>query len=261
MNDSRARWWHRAGVFAQLAGTSGVLAGCLSHSVDRVPNVERAAIVWRQRDNDKGAICLEYSTAAHELKSQRAGLELTPVPGKSVALSFESSASLAQIYTVSDIMQFGHAALYRLCEAANNGKLNNTEYRELVDATLKRLTTLMKLQTTATNQRFIGRLFEKKETIEGLKKKIADLDRNPSTAEPGRRAFLEASLREEQTEFDELVRANRLEDLFDESKGGEATESTTPADKTAPQGATAPSKAPAGSTPPATPPAKTKQPR
>src|SRR5688572_26771538 len=106
------RWLGGALAMASLS-----LVGCHKKQIQTVRNVERAVAHWGPETSATGVshLCLEYSTAAEKLHDRDAGATV-PVGEVAVTLSYKDKESLASIYSVSEIMQFGHAALYRLCE-------------------------------------------------------------------------------------------------------------------------------------------------
>src|SRR5690349_8145993 len=106
------------------------IIGCSSTPVIPVRNVERVTAVWNADEGVVPHICLEYASPAEKLQATKASLGV-PIGDKAVQVSYESSESLATIYTVSEIMQFGHAALYRLCEAAGNGSIDRKQFEAL----------------------------------------------------------------------------------------------------------------------------------
>lgn len=149
-------------------------AGCSSdHEIVRIDNAERAATVWK-KEGPKS--CLEYSTAAETLSKHSAALAGSLPAGQKLELSFESSQNLAQIYTVSDIMQFGHAALYRLCEAAANKEIPADKYETLFQDTLSKLTDLLLAQIAVNRATVATELGAVKAEIDSTRQKRAALD-------------------------------------------------------------------------------------
>ncbi|PJZ44240.1 hypothetical protein [Leptospira brenneri] len=61
---------------------------------------------------------------------------------KKLALTYHES--LATLYTVSEIIQFGQNALYRLCEGRGNGDFTTNDYRNNFIFILKSMTELMR---------------------------------------------------------------------------------------------------------------------
>jgi hypothetical protein len=143
--------------------------GCGATHVVPVSNVERATTVW---ESDEGLIphlCLEYSSPAEKLDATKASLGV-PIGTKSVEVSYESAQSLATIYTVSEIMQFGHAALYRLCEAVGNGALDKEKFGELFDKTLNNMNNLIRLQLEAKDSAGVS-------AAVGIQQDVRELDK------------------------------------------------------------------------------------
>jgi hypothetical protein len=115
-----------------------------SDNIERIDNTQRATTLWKRTTGDH--VCLEYATAASKLDNRRANLAFPITANQNVQLSYENAESLASIYTVSDILQFGHAALYRLCEAAGNGSIDQAGFTKLVQETLQRMSELLEVQ-------------------------------------------------------------------------------------------------------------------
>jgi len=126
------------------------IGGCAGTPVVPVRNVERVTTVWQSDNGLIPHLCLEYASPAEKLQATKASLGV-PIGEKNVEVSYESSESLATIYTVSEIMQFGHAALYRLCEAYGNKAVDKDKFNELFDSALKSVNGLIELQLSAKN--------------------------------------------------------------------------------------------------------------
>ncbi len=125
--------------------------GCGPTVVKQVPNTTRADLVWKRAGDDqtRGAhlACLEFSTAVSETGRNKVGLAGSePTSGVRVELSAEQTTQIAQIYSVSDILQFGHAGLFRLCEARANGFITDAQWATLYRATYKGIRHLLELQ-------------------------------------------------------------------------------------------------------------------
>jgi|GEM_PF-6681452 len=135
-----------------LAVPLGVsLFACNPKEVQTVSNVQRTAAKWPAATTPTGGphICVEYATPAEKLRDREASLTV-PIGGEqSAELRYQQAESLASIYSVSEIMQFGHAALYRLCEASGNQAIDQAAYRELFTQTLTDINHLLELQMTA----------------------------------------------------------------------------------------------------------------
>ncbi|HVU04314.1 MAG TPA: hypothetical protein VHE30_21295 [Polyangiaceae bacterium] len=134
------------------------IPGCAGRpNVVPVQNVERAVTVWyappvkgpdgRLMPGPPEHLCLEYASPAQRLDRTKLALNV-PVGDKAAGVSYEASESLAMIYSVSEIMQFGHAALYRLCEARGNGAINADEYKLLFGEAMKNVYELIHLELT-----------------------------------------------------------------------------------------------------------------
>jgi hypothetical protein len=139
-----------------------------SQRVVPVRNVERAVTVWGDEDTlERQQICLEYASPAEELDSRKVGLTV-PIGDQPVNLSYESSQSLAQLYSVSEIMQFGHASLYRLCEAAGNGMIDPKQYGTLFRSTIDQVNDLIALQFRAQQLAKINHQLQVRQAIDEL---------------------------------------------------------------------------------------------
>jgi len=134
------RWALGAAVLASVS-----LSGCHKRNVQTVRNVERAVARWEESQVGVPHMCLEYSTAAEKLHDREAGATV-PVGEAAVTLSYKDKEALATIYSVSENMQFGHAALYRLCEASGNRVIADQAYEELFSTTIDKVHGLIELQ-------------------------------------------------------------------------------------------------------------------
>jgi hypothetical protein len=122
--------------------------GCASGAnVRPVANTERTVTTWGGDESfGKRHVCTEYVTPAEKLDARKLAVSVPLGGDKSVSASYEASQNLAAIYTVTEIMQFGHAALYRLCEASGNQVVSNREYKELFSGTLQQVHGLIELE-------------------------------------------------------------------------------------------------------------------
>lgn len=188
-------------ALALWAGASGCGTTLFGHEVEPVSNGQRVANVWAGDDDfEHVRICLEYATAMGEETKSKMDLSVAFGKGKGGSLSYESATQLARIYNVSDIMQFGHAAMYRLCEAWANGALTDAEYNQRLGRVLDSMQDLLLVQAFGTeflNSEAIARaradyidtqlayedFLHKQSEIEALKTKIAELRKNEKTAD------------------------------------------------------------------------------
>lgn len=120
-------------VFATVAALSifGVIGCGKTHSP--VKNTERVLTKWEKKEAEI-VKCLEFSTASSKLNNLSFELAAgkigaTDVPG----ISFANAESLANIYEVADIIQYGHAAMYRLCEAQANGFFKDFDENQIIE--------------------------------------------------------------------------------------------------------------------------------
>jgi hypothetical protein len=155
--------------------------GCGTTHVVPVKNVERATTVWEADEGRIPHLCLEYSSPAEKLEATKASLGV-PIGNKSVQLTYESAESLATIYTVSEIMQFGHAALYRLCEAVGNGALDRHQFGQLFGQTLKNMNDLIQLQLEAKNHAGASAAVNLQQQIKEIDKRRCELLRSFASA-------------------------------------------------------------------------------
>lgn len=146
--------------------------GCHSYDVTRVSNAERTATVWQ---DGAPRMCVEYSTAAEVLDSTKSNLSLPFKVGK-VELSVETAQSFAQIYTVGDIMQFGHATLYRLCEAYSNGAIDKEKFAELFGRTIDQMGNLLDQESALRTKSLGVQVDSARQELTNLKDEAARLE-------------------------------------------------------------------------------------
>jgi hypothetical protein len=185
---------------ALFFGLSLMASACASNDdVLHVTNVERAVTTWRVkelRESDEGAtdakrrraqrihLCLEYASPAEKLEATKASLAVPVGADKNVSVSYESAQSLATIYSVSEIMQFGHAALYRLCEASGNRAISNATYRDLFGQTLQNVNELLRLQMLQVREGVDGQIAVLRAQVQSVDSQICVQRRLGSTAVP-----------------------------------------------------------------------------
>lgn len=188
---------------------SGV-GGCKPEQVRTMPNVERALTQWPAGTSPSGGphICLEYASPAEKLHDREASLSI-PIGEKSAEAKYANAESLAQIYSVSEIMQFGHAALYRLCEASGNQVLDRDEYRALFGDTLQAVNGLIELQLVRQKLDDIARLQMMRDELGQIDKDRCAQSRKKSTS---------ANLRREQLESERTKLVERIRESANESK-------------------------------------------
>jgi hypothetical protein len=128
--------------------------------------------------------------------------------GKTAAVSYQSATSLAQIYNVSDIMQFGHAAMYRLCEAAADKFLTPSEYVAQLSDVLRTMRELLRVQAQAVVGSAYAPLANARATLDDLEAEKAVLEsRLMTSADTARQKELSANAKrtkEEQSELENL---------------------------------------------------------
>jgi hypothetical protein len=137
---------HRCCRYLLVAVTLSILVAACATRTRRLPNTERTVTRWNDRTKTKKNVnpgsCVEFSTAATKLNT-------TKVKGEGKAkditasIDIENAQSLGKIYEVRSIMQFSHAAMFRLCEARRNDDLGPGKYAELFGKTLDAVERLM----------------------------------------------------------------------------------------------------------------------
>lgn len=186
------------------------LVGCGgSNNIERLENTERATTLWKTREH----VCLEYATAASKLENQRANLAFPITGNQNVQLSYESTENLATIYTVSDILQFGHASLYRLCEAAGNNDLQPGEFSKLVQETLRRMSDLLEVQLAGPQMNAKDRVAQAWNRVQAARAGCLQAE-DASQADPDALDRAQRRLVEAQEKLDELLRIYGLEESF-----------------------------------------------
>jgi len=137
-----------------------LLGACASQapsiSSDKINNEHRYQVVWSERSDNWGLTgtskqygCIEAvgPAAMQDNRSLSLATTFPQAPVGKVEIEYKNQETLAQIYTVSDILQFGHVALFRLCEARGNNVINNDKYETYFVDTLDRLTIMLATQT------------------------------------------------------------------------------------------------------------------
>jgi len=163
----------------QRALVTGVLlaaTGCAGNrEVVPVQNVERTVSVWNgDAALGRHHLCTEYVTPAERLNTNKGSLGI-PIGDKGVNVSYEHAESLATIYTVTEIMQFGQMALFRLCEAAGNGMIKQDEYATTFNDTVRGVGELLEAQLKRDQVSVQTHLIR-------LANKMVDLDRQRCNA-------------------------------------------------------------------------------
>lgn len=208
--------WRTAAGGLMLGG----LIGCAHDGIVKVENAERAATVWGSPSDASRAqggvaphVCLEYSTPAQELAASKSSLSV-PINGQSVALSHESAENLATIYSVSEIMQFGHAALYRLCEAAGNGAIpSEHDYYKLFAVTLEQVHGLIRLQLEKDSVSALTLLDRWRSDIEGLDRRRCRLREAEATETRASDRELKEKREQLARRYNDLLAAQKLDGM------------------------------------------------
>lgn len=164
----------RVGLIALLIA---IQPGC-GASVEQVPNTSRAATKWTRKDAPE-RVCLEYSTAVAETGKNKLGFEVpaTLPSGTTLApkLTVERETNIAQIYTVSETLQLGHAALYRLCEARGNGDIKDDAYPQMFSKVFDQVKELIQVQVDVRHHKIVLERVRVADELEVLDRDIRQL--------------------------------------------------------------------------------------
>lgn len=167
--------WGKALTITGLIGP--MLVGC-GGAVEQVPNTSRAATKWTREDAAE-RVCLEYSTAVAETGKNKLGFEIpaTLPSGTTISpkLTVERETNIAQIYTVSETLQLGHAALYRLCEARGNGDIEPKAYPEMFSKVFDQVKELIQVQVDVRHHKIVLERVKVADELEILEREILDL--------------------------------------------------------------------------------------
>lgn len=168
------RLFIRVGLIAVVIA---IQPGC-GASVEEVPNTSRAATKWTRKDAPE-RLCLEYSTAVAETGKNKLGFEVpTALPtGTTLApkLTIERETNIAQIYTVSETLQLGHAALYRLCEARGNGDIKDEAYAQMFSKVFDQVRELIQVQVDVRHHKIVLERVRVADELEILDRDIRQL--------------------------------------------------------------------------------------
>jgi len=205
-------WMQRTASLVTCGGWLMALIACGPKQVQPVKNVERAVTMW---DGDKtpsgqAHLCLEYSTAAEKLHDREANASI-PVGETPVTLGYKDAESLANIYSVSEIMQFGHAALYRLCEASGNQAIDETTYKALFADSIAGVHDLIELQLLREKVGSIEHLMVLRSEFDRIDERRCGLARSNSAAAARELLSLNARRRELEKRISELSGALNTE--------------------------------------------------
>ena len=131
-----------------LASFSIVVLTSCGHQT--VSNHERAIIEYQD-----GKLCTEPWSPVERLNSLAlaatasasvAESRVTPHFGGEVSASAAWAQTVSRIYDVSERLQFLHASLFRLCEAAASGHLESKDYARLYTRVVNEASTLVLMQ-------------------------------------------------------------------------------------------------------------------
>lgn len=130
---------HHARVLLFLAACQ-ISSGCASGvSVQKVANTERTFIHWRgvepNENKNRPGSCLEFSTAATTLNDTNMRAE-GGYAGFQAGVEFNNAQRFERMYEVRSVMQFAHAALFRLCEAQRNGDVPQGKFMDVFENAL-----------------------------------------------------------------------------------------------------------------------------
>lgn len=146
------------------------VVGCGGSHVVPVENTNRASIVWQTRGAQR--TCLEFSTAVAETSAGKVEIGAA-YAGASAKASSELATGVARIYSVSDILQFGHASLFRLCEAYANGVIDEEEWRNLYVETFEKINRLLSVQVDVRHAGIARKRVETRQKAEAASEEVA----------------------------------------------------------------------------------------
>ncbi len=195
------------------------MASCAGNrEVVPVQNVERTVSVWAD-DAAYGRhhLCTEYVTPAERLNTNKGTLGI-PIGDKGVNVSYEHAESLATIYTVTEIMQFGQMALFRLCEAAGNGMIKENQYATTFNDTVNGVGQLLEAQLKRDQFAVQTHLLRLADKMVDLDRRRCDAASDPSVSRTERLDELNAERKQVRQEFVELRQSVDATSLVKEPK-------------------------------------------
>ena len=162
---------------ATTALLAACVAGCVGH-VAPVENTNRASIIWK---DEAYRTCLEFSTAVAETSNRKleAGVGYQGIEAK---VAGEFNTGIARVYSVSDILQFGHASLFRLCEARANEIITNEEWSRLYELTFQKINKLLEVQVDVRHVRIVERRVKLRQEVRDTRKGLDEAENRADAA-------------------------------------------------------------------------------
>lgn len=124
---------------------------------------------------------MEYSTAVAETGRNKLGFEVPTVlpTGTTISpkLTIERETNIAQIYTVSETLQLGHAALYRLCEARGNGDIEKADdYKQMFTDVFTKVQDLIQVQVDVRHHQIVAERVRVADELEAIDRDLRTLN-------------------------------------------------------------------------------------
>lgn len=172
----------RSGILSASLTTLAalVVGGCVNRDVNTLSNSDRAVLHWKKGDAVVNS-CAEFTTPVAEKQSRTFEVKAPPGFGGS-QIRLDASRDAAQIYNVSDILQFGHASLYRLCEAKANGFIQENGYETLFGKTISGVKELLEAQISAVPLQMTKTRSELYKRLDRERKNLRTAERNAAEA-------------------------------------------------------------------------------
>ncbi|WCL51474.1 hypothetical protein [Leptospira sp. GIMC2001] len=112
-------------VFEDFAVTSG-------------SNTERYILTWKRNDGKLPYSCIEFTgpgAREHNLTASQTISDVLKIPGiaeknETITNIMQYNQKVVTMYTVTEVLQFGHAGLFNLCQAHGNGSISDAQYFE-----------------------------------------------------------------------------------------------------------------------------------
>ena len=157
------------------------ISGCAVHtktSVDAKENDERH-IISTEYEDGVVATCLEPIGSIVSNTGIKIDIGASKEGVGEAKVNFEMSGEVSKIYEISEIMQLGHTAFYRLCEARMNGFISNVDYKASFSDTFFQINTLIQSRLDFSHKEAITKLEMeklKKEEVKELQKEVKRLN-------------------------------------------------------------------------------------
>jgi len=92
----------------------------------------------------------------------------------SISLDLSNTQSFAQVYTVSEILLYGHTTFFRLCEARRNGDLNALQYADAFQQTRTHVKDLVQYTLETERAAIATKVEEAKEKVDAADEALDD---------------------------------------------------------------------------------------